>query len=68
MLDSPAGHEALREERLERLAAVQLLSEMVATAQREPPDARCHNGILDALAILSREVRGLMEASFDSAA
>jgi hypothetical protein len=64
VLDTPAQREALREEMLERIAAIQALSETVASAQLEAPDSRSHGGILDALAILSRDVRGLMEASF----
>lgn len=64
VLDSPAQREALQEEMLDRIAAIQGLSETVALAQLEAPDTRSHGAILDALAILSRDVRGLMEASF----
>lgn len=64
VLDTPAQREALQEEILERIAAIQALSETVATAQLEAHDARSHSGVLDALAILSRDVRGLMEARF----
>ncbi|MBL8299637.1 MAG: hypothetical protein JNN30_14980 [Rhodanobacteraceae bacterium] len=64
VLDTPAQREALQEEILDRIAAIQALSEIVATAQLEAPDSRSHGGILDALAILSRDVRGLMEARF----
>ena len=64
VLDTPAQREALQEEILERIAAIQALSETVAAAQLEAHDARSHSGVLDALAILSRDVRGLMEASF----
>jgi hypothetical protein len=66
VLDTPAQREALQEEILDRIAAIQALSETIATAQLEAPDSRTHGGILDALAILSRDVRGLMEASFQS--
>ena len=66
VVDSPAQREALQEEILERLAAIQALSETIALAQLEAPDARSHGGILDAVAILSRDLRGLMEARFDS--
>jgi len=59
-----AADEALQEEILDRIGAIQALSETIATAQLEAPDSRSHGGILDALAILSRDVRGLMEASF----
>lgn len=64
VLDTPAQREALREEMLDRIAAIQALSETVASAQLEATGARSHAGILDALEILSRDVRGLMEASF----
>ena len=64
VLNTPAQREALREEILDRIAAIQVLSEVVAGAQIEAHDARSHGGILDALAILSRGVRGLMEARF----
>ena len=64
VLDNAAQREALRSEILDRIAAIQALSETMATAQLEAPDSRSHGGILEALAILSRDVRGLMEASF----
>lgn len=64
VLPTPEQREALQEEILERIAAIQALSETVAGAQIEAHDARSHSGVLDALAILSRDVRGLMEASF----
>ncbi|HWU51398.1 MAG TPA: hypothetical protein VN153_01155 [Tahibacter sp.] len=64
VLDTPAQREALQEEILDRIAAIQALSETIATAQLEAPDSRSHGGVLEALAILSRDVRGLMEASF----
>ena len=66
VLDTPAQREALHEEMLERIAAIQALSEMVAMAQLEAPDSHSHAGVLEAVAILSRDVRGLMEASFRS--
>lgn len=62
ILDSREQREALEEEILARLAAIQELSETVVTAQSESPDPRSHGGILDAAAILARDVRGLMEA------
>ena len=68
VLDTPAQREALNEEILDRIAAIQALSETVAMAQLEAPDARSHGGILDALAILSRDVRGLVEASIQQGA
>jgi hypothetical protein len=68
VLDTAAQREALQEEILVRIAAIQSLSETMASAQLEAPDSRSHGGILDALAILSRDVRGLMEASFQPGA
>ncbi|TDR42621.1 hypothetical protein DFR29_108208 [Tahibacter aquaticus] len=64
VLDTPAQREALHEEMLDRIAAIQALSETVATAQLQAPDSRSHGGVLEALAILSRDLRGLMEASY----
>lgn len=64
VLNTPAQREALQEEILDRIAAIQALSETMATAQLEAPDSRSHGGVLEALAILSRDVRGLMEARF----
>ena len=64
VLDQPAQREALQEEILDRIAAIPASSETLATAQLELPDSRSHGGILEALAMLSRDVRGLMEASF----
>ena len=64
VLDTVAQREALREEMLDRITAIQTLSETVAIAQLEDPDSHSHFGILEAVAILSRDVRGLMEASF----
>ncbi|WP_386066298.1 hypothetical protein ACFJIW_17395 [Tahibacter sp. UC22_41] len=56
---------ALPEEILDRVAVIQALSETFATAQLEAIGSRSHGGLLDALAILSRDVRGrLMEARF----
>lgn len=49
---------------MDPVAAIQALSETVATAQREVPDSCVQGGILDALAILSRDERGRMEARF----
>jgi hypothetical protein len=45
-----------------RLAAIQELSETVAGAELESPGPRSHGGVLEALAILARDMRGLLEA------
>jgi hypothetical protein len=63
ILGQPAQREASRSEILERMAAIQALSETMPTAQLESPDSRSHGDILDALTILSRDVCGLIEAS-----
>lgn len=62
ILDSREQREALDEEIMNRLAAIQELSETIATADLESPGSRSHGGILEAVAILSRDVRGLLEA------
>ncbi len=62
ILDSRENREALEVEIMTRLAAIQELSETIASAELESPDSRSHGGILDAVAILSRDIRGLMEA------
>ena len=62
ILDAQAQREALDEEIMTRLGAIQELSETIATAELEWPDSRSHGGILEAVAILSRDVRGLLEA------
>ena len=62
ILDSRDNREALDVEIMTRLAAIQELSETVANAELESPDSHSHGGILDAVAILARDVRGLLEA------
>lgn len=46
VLDQPAQREALQEEILERIAAIQALSQTMATAQLESPDPRTVSTIL----------------------
>lgn len=62
ILDAQEQRDALDEEIMTRLAAIQELSETIATAELESPDPRSHGGILEAVAILLRDVRGLLEA------
>ncbi|WP_313914086.1 hypothetical protein [Tahibacter sp.] len=62
IIDAEEQREALDEEIMTRLGAIQELSETIATAQLEWPGSRSHGGILEAVAILSRDVRGLLEA------
>lgn len=66
--DTPAQREALREEMVARLAAIEGLSETLTYSQLESPDTRSHCAILECVAILSRDVRGLLEASYRSGA
>lgn len=62
-LDTPAQREALYEEALCRVHAIHHLSETLTTARLEAHDPRSHGAILEAVAILSRDVCGLLEAS-----
>lgn len=62
--NTPAQREAVREEVMARITAVAELSETLTLSELESPDARSHCAILEAVAILSRDVRGLLEASF----
>lgn len=63
-LDTPEQREAVRDELMARLAAVAELSETLTYSQLESPDPRSHCAILECVAILSRDVRGLLEATF----
>lgn len=65
VIDSAAQREAVQEELLDRITAIAELSETAASAQLDSRGPRSHAGILEAVAILSRDVRGLLEASFD---
>lgn len=47
-----------------RLTAIAHLSETMTYSEIESPDPCSHQGILDCVAIPSRDVRGLLEASF----
>jgi hypothetical protein len=62
ILDSRENREALEVEIMTRLAAIQELSETIADAELKSPDPSSHGSILEAVAILARDVRGLMEA------
>lgn len=64
VLDTPEQRGALREETLLRISAIQELSETLVASDLESPGTRWHGAILEAVAILSRDVRGLLEASF----
>ena len=62
--DTDMQRTALQEETLLRLGAIQELSETLTLSELECPDSRSHCAILEAVAILSRDVRGLLEASY----
>jgi len=65
-LDTPAQREAVQQEILDRVTAIQELSQTVASSQLDAPEPRSPFGIAEAVAILSRDVRGLLEAHFDT--
>ncbi len=64
VLDTPAQREALQEEILDRITAIQELCGTLAMAQLDDADARSHFGMVEAVALLSRDVRGMLEAHF----
>lgn len=66
VVDTPQQREALHEELMARINAIQQLSETLAVSKIEAPHGHSHAGILDAVAILSRDVRGLIEAGAQS--
>ncbi|WP_313918371.1 hypothetical protein [Tahibacter sp.] len=65
VLDSNEHAGAFDEEIMAHLGAVQELSETITTAELEFPDSRSHSGILEAVAIRSRDVRGLPQAQWE---
>ena len=62
--NTPAQREAVREEMMARLTAIAELSETLTLSELESPDPRSHCAILECVAILTRDVRGLLEATF----
>lgn len=66
VLDTPTQREALQEEALSRASAIHHLSEVLTMATLEAPNRHSHGAILEAVAILSRDVCGLLEASVHS--
>jgi len=62
--DTAAQRQALRDEMMARLTAIAQLSETMTYSEIESPDPRSHHGVFECVAILSRDVRGLLEASF----
>lgn len=65
-VDTPEQQHAIREEAIARLSAVSSLSEALATMQIEDHDKRSHARVMEAIAILSRDAKGLIEATAES--
>ncbi|TDR41091.1 hypothetical protein DFR29_1113 [Tahibacter aquaticus] len=61
-VDTPAQRRALHQEALARLSAANALSDALTTVRVEAHDDRSHVPLLEAIAILSRDARGLLVA------
>jgi hypothetical protein len=62
-IDTPEQKRALHDEAMTRLAAVSSLSNALLTMQVDDPGRRSHVRVIEAIAILSRDAKGLMEAT-----
>ncbi len=62
-VDTPEQKRALHDEAMVRLAAVSSLSDALLSMQVDDHDRRSHVRVMEAIAILSRDVKGLMEAT-----
>lgn len=62
-VDNKEQRLAIHNEVLSRLSAVAALSDALTTTQVEACGARSHACFLEAIAILTRDAKGLMEAS-----
>lgn len=62
-VDSKEQRLALHNEVLSRLSAVAALSDALTTTQVEACGSRSHASFLEAIAILTRDAKGMMEAS-----
>ena len=60
--DTPTQRRALHQEAMSRLSAASALSDALMTARIEDHDDRSHVPLLEAIAILSRDARGLLAA------
>lgn len=60
---TPAQQQALRNEAMARITAVSSLSDALLTVQVEAPGRRGHAPLLEAIAILSRDAKGLLQAA-----
>jgi hypothetical protein len=65
-LDTPEQREALQEEILDRITAIQELCGTLSMAQLDDADRRSHFGMVEAVALLSRDVHGMLDAYFDN--
>lgn len=61
-VDTPTQRRALHQEALARLSAASALSDALTTVRVEAHDDRSHVPLLEAIAILSRDARGLLVA------
>lgn len=66
--DTPQQRRALHDEVVSRLSAVRSLSNALLAMQVEDHDRRSHARVMEAIAILSRDVLGLVHATEQSAA
>lgn len=60
---TPAQQQALRNEAMARITAVSSLSEALLMVQVEAPGRSGHVPLLEAIAILSRDAKGLLVAA-----
>lgn len=61
-VNTPLQRQALHQEALARLSAASALSDALTTVRIEAHDDRSHAPFLEAIAILSRDARGLLVA------
>lgn len=59
--DTPAQHDAIRQEALTRLSAAAALSDALLTVEVQAHDGFSHLPFLEAIAILSRDAMGLLQ-------
>ncbi|WP_257385540.1 hypothetical protein [Tahibacter caeni] len=62
-VDTPKQKRALHDEAMARLAAVSSLSDALLIMQVDDPGRRSHVRVMEAIAILSRDAKGLIEAT-----
>ncbi len=65
-LDTPEQREALQQEILDRITAIQKLCGTLSMAQLDDADPRSHFGMVEAVALLSRDMHGMLDAYFDN--